>query len=355
MLNLIVINFITISMIIGLLLQLATGKLFEKKIERLFFAGIIIIFFLVIFDIVDFYLASQSEVNNFRYVSSIIGYILRPTALSIFITILLRNRKSHYLLWVPVVIIAIILISNPFNHIVFYFDQYNEFQRGPLGYMPHIFSGFYMGILLFAAIKKFRIVDKAEIMTIVYIVILCSVATSLETIFGLKFLLPGAMVNSCTIYYIYLYVQVYKLDVMTGLPNRRSFYMEANKNLNNTCVIISIDLNGLKFINDSRGHAAGDLAIKAIAKTASDIAGNEFHVYRTGGDEFMVMGINKQLDDAEYFIDIMKAKLNDTEYSASYGAALYSPDKDFNKVCVEADLNMYNDKKNSKNDKPYLN
>lgn len=86
----------------------------------------------------------------------------------------------------------------------------------------------------------------------------------------------------------------------TGLYNRRGFYNEitkyvanarGNKDVRSYLVIISIDMDGLKTINDTYGHAEGDIALKAIASAMISIWGTTEICSRFGGDEFTIASI----------------------------------------------------------------
>lgn len=57
---------------------------------------------------------------------------------------------------------------------------------------------------------------------------------------------------------VILYIETYRCDPLTGLMNRKSFYLDAGRYRNRNIAVISIDLNGLKEINDTKGHSAGD-------------------------------------------------------------------------------------------------
>lgn len=81
-----------------------------------------------------------------------------------------------------------------------------------------------------------------------------------------------------------------KTDVLTGVYNRRAYYDEINlykdgKDLENL-VLVAMDVNGLKKVNDKNGHAAGDEYIKCAANAATEALSSWGHVFRTGGDEF---------------------------------------------------------------------
>jgi len=80
-------------------------------------------------------------------------------------------------------------------------------------------------------------------------------------------------------------------DILTGLYNR-TFFEEEEKRLDRSRIIpLSIimgDVNGLKLINDSFGHVAGDVLLKEIAKILKNVCREEDFVSRIGGDEFVI-------------------------------------------------------------------
>lgn len=86
-----------------------------------------------------------------------------------------------------------------------------------------------------------------------------------------------------------------RTDSLTRLGNRRAFDDDLGRAIGlraetgQTFTLMAIDLDGLKRINDSRGHPAGDAQIRAVAECVREVVGDEGLVYRTGGDEFMVL------------------------------------------------------------------
>ena len=83
-----------------------------------------------------------------------------------------------------------------------------------------------------------------------------------------------------------------KLDPLTGLYNRYAFYtlmneLEEKQLLGGSIAII--DLNGLKCINDTYGHHAGDLALLSVATCLQEVVRLPDYVFRWGGDEFVVL------------------------------------------------------------------
>ena len=81
-----------------------------------------------------------------------------------------------------------------------------------------------------------------------------------------------------------------ELDAMTELYNRRGFYKYfarmAAETSRKYAVLVSVDMNRLKYINDNYGHIEGDFAICTLAHAVREICGDEAVCARFGGDEF---------------------------------------------------------------------
>lgn len=80
------------------------------------------------------------------------------------------------------------------------------------------------------------------------------------------------------------------IDKMTGCFNRKSYEEDlSNMSENDQFIYISMDVNGLKIINDSHGHAAGDELICGAAACMRSCFDKYGKVYRIGGDEFVAV------------------------------------------------------------------
>lgn len=86
-------------------------------------------------------------------------------------------------------------------------------------------------------------------------------------------------------------MKMYMEDLLTGLYNRNGFYLKVNGLLetaeNQDLSIISLDMDGLKQINDTYGHAEGDEALHCLGRIIQDSLQQEFAA-RIGGDEFLI-------------------------------------------------------------------
>jgi diguanylate cyclase (GGDEF)-like protein len=93
-------------------------------------------------------------------------------------------------------------------------------------------------------------------------------------------------------------------DELTGLRNRRGFLVLADQALRMArrtsakCALVFADLDGLKQVNDTRGHAAGDALITDAARVFGEVFRESDVVARVGGDEFAVFAVLDEHDGA---------------------------------------------------------
>jgi len=84
-------------------------------------------------------------------------------------------------------------------------------------------------------------------------------------------------------------------DGLTGLPNRNAFLkfttqaLRAAARHDGRVALLHVDLDNFKEINDTNGHAVGDVALKHVARALRSSLEKDEHVARIGGDEFVVI------------------------------------------------------------------
>ena len=157
-------------------------------------------------------------------------------------------------------------------------------------------------------------------------------------------------------------MDLYVRDALTGLYNRRGFEEEISKfftgdgSSNPRIAVASIDMDGLKWINDNLGHAAGDESLKACAYCLESTLKQGEIAARMGGDEFEAVLILDSTARVGQFIRdfraaIKKANAKGTaEYvlSASVGTCEVTDWGSLMECMNEADKIMYIEKKTKK-------
>ena len=153
------------------------------------------------------------------------------------------------------------------------------------------------------------------------------------------------------------------IDSLTGLRNTTSYTSwsaEFNKGIENKQVdlgMVVLDLNNLKKTNDEYGHGVGDELIVTAAKVISEVF-QRSPIFRIGGDEFLVVLENEDLENREKLFKQFELKCSNTfingnvniPVSIAFGFAKFDPDKD---VCLKdvfkrADDAMYENKRKAK-------
>ena len=153
-------------------------------------------------------------------------------------------------------------------------------------------------------------------------------------------------------------------DALTGLPNRRMFeqrlgqVLELSRRSGRSCALLFVDLDNFKAINDTRGHAVGDLVLQAVARTIVGAVRQVDTVARLAGDEFTVLCEN--VDSEEAALQIVTKLQHAFEppldidgeplaVRASIGLSLFPRDaQDARTLMASADAAMYRIKQSHK-------
>lgn len=154
-------------------------------------------------------------------------------------------------------------------------------------------------------------------------------------------------------------------DFLTGLPNRSLLSdrlaqsIELARRHGNKVALMFLDLDHFKHINDSLGHAVGDLLLESVAKRLQTCVRHSDTVCRYGGDEFLVLlseieEVHGATLTAEKLIDAMAKPIFVDGHrlfaTFSIGISLFPDDgKDAEELVRNADTAMYQAKRNGRN------
>ena len=151
-------------------------------------------------------------------------------------------------------------------------------------------------------------------------------------------------------------------DTLAPIANRRAFVREMSRIMSfsqrygSPASVLYFDLNGMKEINDTLGHAAGDAALLTVSNTLLECVRESDIVGRLGGDEFGV--IMAQADQATasekaaYLAQTISAtplvwEDKEIPLTVAYGAYCFKPDEDVTTALANADKAMYVNKQQS--------
>ncbi|MGO0063814.1 EAL domain-containing protein [Brevibacillus fluminis] len=156
-------------------------------------------------------------------------------------------------------------------------------------------------------------------------------------------------------------------DELTGLPNRRKFNslieeaIEQNRKQRAPFAVMVVDIDRFKMINDSLGHAYGDLFLQMVSeRMQASMKDHQAILARMGGDEFTFLCFHDEVErDAAVLAKRIIASIqvpyhlkdNDFYVTASIGIAIYPEHgTDAGELLKNADTAMYEVKKRGKND-----
>lgn len=153
-------------------------------------------------------------------------------------------------------------------------------------------------------------------------------------------------------------------DSLTGLGNRRrhdqTLAIEVSRaaRYGHALSLIVFDVDGLKSVNDSRGHHAGDALLRTFGRRLRGMVRRPDHLCRTGGDEFALILPETGLEGARILAERARAILADWEpdgplqgvtLTASFGVAAWRPGETAEDLVARADRTMYEAKRLGKN------
>lgn len=265
-----------------------------------------------------------------------------------------RLRRRLFYMY-PTMATAIVLMINAFTPIVFTFvnQTYQPVSTGWLlqvvmfllyGYFiiffyfnrPHVRGAVYYGVFAFFMLP-----------------IIGSIIQYIEP----TFFFAWPMLALCAVVvYIFLETTTGIRDYLTKLYSRRTLedYMMNLAEASRRFIVVMIDLNDFKTINDSFGHQAGDTVLIEFSQCLKKTFNEEKLIARYGGDEFFVVveklnpaSIQKRLTSLRESLknNLVFKNVNFTDFSV--GMSDYDGLKTIDEIFLEADQRMYNEKPNS--------
>lgn len=183
--------------------------------------------------------------------------------------------------------------------------------------------------------------------------------------------LSNSMENIRRIIYLDNAVQeldkLYSTDPLSGIANRNGFRRQTEP-IFDRCIaeqkpvmVMFIDMDGLKMINDTYGHKSGDIAIRSLAAILQECCTNGEICCRFGGDEFIIFAAGYTKRDADRLTGNLQKKMMEFNLltsmpfalhaSSGYHIAVPTPDKSLFAMVTLADTIMYTEKRKKRHSK----
>lgn len=311
------INFAAVAGFIFLLIFLLTNATLDPKIKRIFYLLLLLEFIEVVTYSIELWTTTFETLSPLRLWLSAVGYSIRPFIFCLMLMLATRNttvQQFPKVFYLPAIINTFTAFSVFFTDIVYSYTPDNQFHRGPLGYITYVVVILYLVMLTLVVMKSHAGRPKLEILIIFAICLLLFFSMAIEALFAVRTVGRTSIVMVTIFYYMFFQTQIYKsslseeqnmrlqlehanrIDSSTGVLNKKAFIESAesllspaNMPLSASIGFIFLDLDNLKTLNDTLGHATGDVAIAHTAETIQAIFRKTDLIGRFGGDEFCIL------------------------------------------------------------------
>ena len=337
-------NWSLFLVLLAFVIMLKITVFLDQKVIRRMYILIALIFVLSICVFVEFSLEKLALYPNIRIVLMAVRYSTTPVIIAQIIYTLVA--KEHWTIFIPSIILVLIDFLSIKTGIVFSITEDGTFKRGLLGYLPFIVAGMYCVQLIYLLVKR-STKQVTEVIPIVFLAFSFAGGLLFPFILGKAYaqIFCPTIGISMFVYYVFQVLSLTKKDAMTGLLNRQAYYSDISKNPHDISSVINLDMNGLKTINDTYGHAAGDKAIKTLAECIFISLKSRQLPYRIGGDEFAIICRRTSPEETRGIAEKINDLVEDSEISCSIGYCIReNSDMSISEMLAKADEMMYAEK-----------
>ena len=281
---------------------------------------------------------------------------------NIFVHSLEFNHKKRIIISaIPLMIMMVIILLNPLTHFLFAIDDYNVYSRGDGVILHWVISWSYLFLATGQTLHRIRKsktkLERKQYYPLLSFIILPAVAAICQMIFyGMTVTQCGITLSIIMIAFGTLREQI-SSDTLTGLNNRKALENYLTGRLQKQGQYFSVlfcDIDNFKSVNDTLGHAKGDLVLQRTAdvlRRACSRALDPLFLCRYGGDEFIICGVDVSGETLDSFSVILFEELtnmnmqfpNEHSLDISIGCAVgYCASEDeVEELIRQADSSMY--------------
>lgn len=335
----------------------AKGKALNPKRNKYYVCGVAIGVLILLTEFLESFFYENNVGFGYVLTQAVVDSLSPFVAYFCYKMMVGKNRLVDHLMILPAVSVAIISCASIKTEWFFVLNQETQkVENGRFFWYTFCVAAFYFLMAILAYLKNYRDYGVSEK--------LFSIAIFVFAVFGIVpqqlavervYCMWPTMEVGFLLYYVLYLMLASKYDVLTDCLNRKSFADEQERLMTeNQYILVVMDVNGLKDINDTLGHEAGDRAIIDAGTVTKKAFRKLGKVYRTGGDEFCIICRNAckervsiALGHFEENLKVVSAKRPDGELNISYGVAEHDSfgTYKFNEVYAKADELMYDMKK----------
>ena len=357
------INFFSIFMLLILYLTIKMRKEATGTSSNLFFKLLWMTVFLLILEIFSWVFDRVPGQNTLNYLSNFLFVWFTTLISSILASYIayhmfgsydrLKRRKFYIY---PFALTGILLVINFFQPIIFSVSPDNIYSREPFMMLLPIISISLFVYICYLAYKHRAHIQK-EIIWVLLLYIFMSVITAfLQVLLFGVFIMWPMMAVTVMITYIFLETVSTSRDYLTGLLSRHRIddYLEYMLEHNKSFVLVMLDLNNFKSINDTYGHISGDTALQVFSVSLAKHFKKAKVVGRYAGDEFILILEDAKCNDIDTGLKKVEkemSRLHETgeiefPITFSYGCFEHYPDTQisYEDIIHIVDKRMYDNK-----------
>ncbi len=336
-------HLVTLFLILLFGMKLLNHKSARDTELKYFWLTVLSCLLLVLEDTLEVLSSEDPAFRFWRTLLSVLGYTFRSSAALGLLLVVYPREKRNFSLCIPCLITLLVCATAFFTDIAFGFDENYAFYRGPLGYVAFIVPIFYLFLILWITYSRFTESRGMQKFIILGCAVFCLSAAVVDSLHGGVRLQEAIMISSI-FFYIILRAHDNRRDALTGLLDRQAFYDDCTAFNSSIGVVASLDMNGLKRMNDTLGHHAGDEALIGIAACMKAVENRDTLIYRIGGDEFVILFFHAKEEAAVRAINQIRENVAKAGYSISAGYAMRDKNCDLEETIRESDSRMYKDK-----------
>lgn len=314
-----------------IILSILLKRMTRGRTNRYFLLLAVVVFFSVVYDICSIILDNRyGESTDLRYLTHMCYLIIRNLTaplLAVYTICLtdtwhiIRRKGKLFLSALPLIAIIIAVLSTPFTHAIFYFDNHNVYTRGPLFFILYVSAIFYLFYIILYATAYIKNIGMQKYFAIVSIFPMQVVAMTVQYYYP-NILIEMFLTSICALLVLFIVQRPEaSIDLTTGFLKASTFNSDMKNVFANKkpVTIIFITTTNFDIIRDLLAYTGTSKLIKVLASRINKInmiVDTEADVYNYESGKFRVVFEEPDFDKVEIFAKELK-KLFSSNIKAS--------------------------------------